>query len=88
MGNTLFSPTANIQAQLDSKIDAQVEGQVNDAFNESGFHFFKLGDNAALGFGLIIAFSFIILAFAAYVCFRCKKTAVKHLSVRLSLIHI
>ena len=82
MGNTLFSPSATIQAQLDSKLDAQVEGHIDDAFNESGFHFFKIGENAALGFGLIIAFTFIVIAFLAYVCFRCKRTAVKHLSVR------
>ena len=58
MGNTLFSPSANIQAQLDSQLDAQVETQINDAFNESGFHFFKIGENAALGFGLLIAVSY------------------------------
>ena len=82
MGNTLFSPTANVQAQLDTQLSAEVEGQIDDAFNEFGFHFFKVGENAALGFGLLIVFACLVITLLGCVFFRCKKTAIKHLSVR------
>ena len=92
MGNTLFSPTANVQTQLDAKIDAkldsEIEAQINDAFNSSGFHIFKVGGNATLGLGILILFVISVLVILACCYYRCRKSAVKHFSVRNAMANL
>ena len=69
-----------LQAQVANKVD--IKKAIQHHVESSGFHFFTINGSPAAGLGLFVILAVLVLIFLLYLCFRCKKSLVKHLSIR------
>ena len=68
-----------LQAQVANKVD--INKAIQHHVESSGFHFFTINGSPAAGLGLFVILAVLVLIFLLYLCFRCKKSLVKHLSI-------
>ena len=69
-----------LQAQVANKV--AINKAIQHHVESSGFHFFTINGSPAAGLGLFVILAILVLIFILYLCFRCKKGLVKHLSIR------